>query len=846
MAPYTNIIFFGLGFAVIALASKQIGQYFLKFSLPLISGFLFTGILVGPYMLDLIPAESLPHLRFVDQFALAFIAFAAGSELYVKDLRDRLKSIQWVTVGLVISTFAICGPAMYVLSAYLPFTKTMAPAGRLAVSILAASILVARSPSSVMALVNELRAKGPFTQTVIGVTMITDVVVITLFATNIAIANGLLTNMGVDVSFVALLLAELLLSLLLGGLIGNLMRLFMTWPMHSRIKAAFILMTGYGVFVFTAWLRHFTHTHLPFEIFLEPLLICMVAGFIVTNYGNNRIEFSTIIQDTGPMVYIAFFTLTGASLTLDVLVSTWPVAIAMILFRMVAIFVGAFTGGMAAGDPMSHNRLSWLSYITQAGVSLGLAKAVADQFPGWGDPFATTMIAIIVLNQIIGPPLLKQAINRIGEARVKAEKAVGDGIRKALIFGLEDQSLALARLLKSHGWEVHIASVGVAYDNLNEIDIPITRIPDLTLGTMSQLNADQANTIIAMLTDEDNYRICELAYEHLGTENLVVRLNNRANMSRFNELGALIVDPGTAIVNLLDQFVRSPSATSLLLGMEESQDIVELELRNPGLHGIALRDLRLPLDTIILSIRRQGQMLISHGFTRLEVGDWVTLVGPSESLKEVALRFDTNREHALVQLVGKVTAKELAGKSLESDVQRIIREKKKRPDRQAAEPQASRQPKDRFDRFIEESIVLDLDRPMDASELFKVVADAMAGRLGTPSDVLFDLLTKREKESSTAISKGLAIPHIIIEGEHKFSILLARCRQGVHFSDSAPMVYAIFVLAGSRDERNFHLQALSAIAQIVQNPSFEKRWFRAKGKNALRSVVLLSNRKRQV
>jgi len=362
---------------------------------------------------------------------------------------------------------------------------------------------------------------------------------------------------------------------------------------------------------------------------------------------------------------------------------------------------------------------------------------------------------------------------------------------------------------------------------------------------LSQLSAEQAHTIITMLTDEQNYRVCELAYEHLGTENLVARLNDRANIGRFNELGVLIVDPGTAIVSLLDQFVRSPSATSLLLGMEKEQDVVELELRNPNLHGLALRDLRLPLDTIILSIRRHGQVLISHGFTRLEVGDWITIVGLSESLEEVALKFDTNREHALVQLVGKVTAKELGGSSsLENDVKKIIRQKAQ-PAQIGDKSQATRQPKDRFDRFIEESIVLDINKSMNAAELFQSVAETMSERLNTPPSDLYDLLMKRESESSTAITKGLAIPHIIIEGDHKFSILMARCRQGIWFSESAPMVYSVFVLAGTRDERNFHLQALSAIAQVVQNPSFEKRWFRAKGERALRNVVLLSNRKRQ-
>ena len=88
----------------------------------------------------------------------------------------------------------------------------------------------------------------------------------------------------------------------------------------------------------------------------------------------------------------------------------------------------------------------------------------------------------------------------------------------------------------------------------------------------------------------------------------------------------------------------------------------------------------------------------------------------------------------------------------------------------------------------------------------------------------------------------MAIPHIIIEGEHTFSILLARCRDGIHFSELAPKVNAVFVLIGTKDERNYHLRALSTIAEIVQNTNFEKRWLRARGEKALRDVIL--NRKR--
>ncbi|OEU44652.1 MAG: hypothetical protein BBJ60_10435 [Desulfobacterales bacterium S7086C20] len=629
------------GFAIIALASRQIGQYFARANLPLISGFLFTGIIAGPFVLGLIPKEAQKTLLFVDQLSLAFIAFAAGSELYLKELRSRFRSIKWVTTGLVVSTFTLGSLTVFILADLIPFMRAMSAASRVAVSFLAGAILVARSPSSAIAVVNELRAKGPFTQTALGVTVIIDIVVIVLFAINSSIADALLTDLGFSLNSVALVSAELLMSLALGYALGKILEFILSWRSERIIKTGMILLTGYGVFFLAAKIRSISYDHMPFEVFFEPLLICMVGSLLVSNHTVYRAEFKRILYDVGPPVYIIFFTLTGASLALDILAVTWPIALALFFVRLVGIFIGSFSGGVLASDPMQHNRISWMAYVTQAGIGLGLAKQVAVEFPEWGVDFATVIVSVIVLNQIIGPMFFKWAINLVGEAHPRAETPAFDRTRNAIIFGLERQSIALARKLYSYGWEVKIGSREA--DGMEKVpgsDIDICYIAGLTKEALHQLEVGKAQAIVALLSDEDNYRICELVYEHFGTENLVVRLNDRANFDRFHEVGALVVDPGTAFVTLLDHFVRSPSGTSLLLGMEENQGIVDLEVRNPDLHGMALRDLRLPLDTLVLSVRRGDEILISHGYTRFKVGDWVTVVGSLKSLKEVTLQFE--------------------------------------------------------------------------------------------------------------------------------------------------------------------------------------------------------------
>ena len=597
-------------------------------------------MICGPDLLGLIPKEAVTTLRFVDQISLAYIAFAAGRELYLEEVRPRFRSIKRVTICLVIATFVLGGATIFMLADAIPVIREMSVSGRIAVSILGGAILVARSPSSAIAVINELRARGPFVQTVLGVTVVMDVAVIVLFALNSCIADTLLTGKSFPLISVALVSAELLMTVVLGYILGKVLAFVLSLNINHLFNAGMILLLGYGAFGLSDTMRCFSHQNLPFEILLEPLLICLVGGFVITNFSPYRNAFKQVLFDTGPLIYTIFFTLTGASLSLDILVKTWPIALVLFSVRIIAIFIGAFGGGVLAGDTTNHNRIAWMAYVTQAGIGLGLAKQIAVEFPQWGHQFATVMIAVIMLNQLIGPVLFKWAVMLAGEAHPRASSMAGNGIHNAIIFGLERQSIALARKLISHDWQPKIVCLESTQQKKPvKNDVPVIPIPEFSLATLHQVETKKADAIVALLSDEENLRICELAYEFFGTETLIVRLNDRTNFDRFHQMGALIVDPGTTFVSLLDHFVRSPSGSSLLLGMEENQDIADVELLNADFHGIKVRDLSLPLDILIMTVRRGDELMISHGYTRLKIGDRLTVVGSPEGLEQVALKF---------------------------------------------------------------------------------------------------------------------------------------------------------------------------------------------------------------
>ncbi len=630
------------GFLIIALSANHISKFFAKIKFPLITGLLLAGILAGSDVLELIPRENTKYLNFLNEISLAFIAFAAGSELYLKEIRGQFKSILWNTLGQLVITFGLGVLGVFLASEYIPFMVEMTFAEKMSVGILMATIFVARSPSSAIAVINELRAKGPFTKTSIGVTVVKDVLVIILFAVCFALAKTFLSGEPFSLLSLIYLLVELVVSFALGRLIGIIIKWFFKFKINKYLKVTILISLGYSVYLFADWLGDFTvQEHiLGHKFYIEPLLICILGSYYVTNYSTSRPEFIEILHETGPVIYVIFFTLTGATLQVDVLFQVFGIAVLFFFIRLLSMVIAGYVGGTLAGDPWKFRHLNWMPYVTQAGVGLGLATLIKQAFPEFGVQFETIIVGVIVINQVVGPPLFKFALHKVNETHEKHETPAFDGHNDAIIFGFEPMSLALARQLKNNGWGVKIAAMRKADEIGSVDDIDIVFMDSISLSCLSKLDPKSADTMVLMLSDRENYQWCELIYEKIGTKEIVVRASgDRYYAKKFKALEALVVDPNSAMVNLMDHFVRSPNATSILLGMETDQDAVDVEIMDATIQGLALRDLRLPSDILILSISRNDQLMITHGYTRLRVGDIVTILGSQESIDKVELMF---------------------------------------------------------------------------------------------------------------------------------------------------------------------------------------------------------------
>jgi Kef-type K+ transport system membrane component KefB len=419
---FSDAVIFGdarssMTFGFLLLSAYLIGDALSRLKLPKITGYILAGILFGPHLLDLVSASTVQELKLIDDLALTFIAFAAGGELRLEELRQRRRIITLTILFLMLIAFLGVGSFVLAARPLLPFLDGKPAAHVLAVALLLGTFAVARSPSSAIAIISECKARGPFTEMVLGVTVVMDVLVIIVFAGMVSVSQVLITP-GAEMSFefITVMFLELSGSILGGIILGGVILLYMRYVRAELL--VFILALAFMVTLFSRQFALLLDQFYSISLHLEPMLICVTAGFWVRNFSREGGLFMESIDRSSLPIYVIFFSLTGAALDVGALSQTWLLALLLVVTRSLMIWTGAYLGGLLGGDPPRMRRMSGFGFITQAGVSLGLAGIVMRSFPEWGAALSTTIVAIVALNQLIGPIAFKFALGRVGEARV--------------------------------------------------------------------------------------------------------------------------------------------------------------------------------------------------------------------------------------------------------------------------------------------------------------------------------------------------------------------------------------------------------------------------------------------
>lgn len=147
--------------------------------------------------------------------------------------------------------------------------------------------------------------------------------------------------------------------------------------------------------------------------------------------------------------------------------------------------------------------------------------------------------------------------------------------------------------------------------------------------TLQDVEASVMNAVIALTPhDHDNLVICQIAARHFHIEKTLALVNDPDNEEVFKKLGIDVVfSPSNVIASLIEQRTRYDSIRNLLpLGNGKiSLFEISLEEKYPVINK-TLREIKLPDNSLVVSIMRSEQPIIPRGDTKLEAGDQLLLI----------------------------------------------------------------------------------------------------------------------------------------------------------------------------------------------------------------------------
>ena len=358
--------------------------------LPNVTGYILAGILIGPFLLDLIPHTIIDNMSFLSDLALGFIAFSVG-KFFKKDVLKRSgKKVLIITL-----MESLLAGALVTI-----FVGLIFPDLGWNFALLLGAIATATAPASTLMTIKQYDAKGELVDVLLQVVALDDVVCLLCFTLISAIVEGTSQN-GVQVETILLPIAYNLLLIFLGFIFGFLLSLFIRHrSSNSKLifaVALIALLAGIGIL-----------------LDVSPLLACMVFGAIYCNVSHDEKLFKYVDHFTPPLMLL-FFVLSGMNMDFSSFMTIGIVGVLYFVIRLLGKYFGAYLGVlMAKGEKSTRNYLG-LALAPQAGVAIGLAFLGERILPAsMGGTFLSIILTSSVLYEMAGPALAKLALFKSG------------------------------------------------------------------------------------------------------------------------------------------------------------------------------------------------------------------------------------------------------------------------------------------------------------------------------------------------------------------------------------------------------------------------------------------------
>ncbi|MBC8535432.1 cation:proton antiporter [Feifania hominis] len=380
-----------LSIAAILAAGFLLTRFTKPLHLPNVTGYILAGIVIGPYVLHLIPVQIISGMEFVTDMALSFIAFGVGKYLKLSSLRKNGSTVFVLTLcEALVAAVVVTLTMLFVFHLPLSF------------SLLLGAIGSATAPASTIMTIRQYKAKGNFVNLILQVVALDDAVALIAFSICAAVAQAVSSRGAFDAYVViipiVLNMAAVGIGILLGFLLTKLINDHRSKD-HCLVVTIALLMLMSGLCSAAG---------------ISPLLSCMALGTAYSNLSGNKNLFKQVNKFTPPIL-TTFFVLSGMRLDINALVSAGVIGITYFAVRIVGKYLGSFLGASITGADRAVRNYFGLTLIPQAGVSIGLAILGARLLPpDMGALLSTIILSSSVLYEMIGPISAKTGLYLAG------------------------------------------------------------------------------------------------------------------------------------------------------------------------------------------------------------------------------------------------------------------------------------------------------------------------------------------------------------------------------------------------------------------------------------------------
>lgn len=371
---------------VFGLIAVHIAQ---KIRIPAITAYLVLGVVLGPYVLNFIPQKIIESSGIISSFALSVISFSIGANLTYGVMQQVGRQV------VLISIMAALGAASLVFLAMSLFGMP------LYACLIFAAIAVPTAPAAILIEIREYRAKGRFTDILMGVVALKDVWGLIGFSIALMFARVIYLQQSINFFQTALIpVIEVLGSFLLGGVVGITFNFFGRFIKRKNEILIFTL----GLILLTAGLA----LHLK----LSVLLSCMFLAATIVNNNNGSSRFFDALKEIDWPLYLFFFVIAGANFDLGHLKAFGSLWVVYLIARVLGKLAGVYIGAVSARAAKEVRDYLALAQIPQAGIALGMALIAKSYFGQMGSEIFTVIAAAAIVSEIIGPLFVRYALRQ--------------------------------------------------------------------------------------------------------------------------------------------------------------------------------------------------------------------------------------------------------------------------------------------------------------------------------------------------------------------------------------------------------------------------------------------------